>query len=67
MRRSRGTILTVDVGGSHVKVMTDAGRTKHEFSSDPRPVRQGDGQEGQDAHEGVNRPGVPTPIGEISY
>jgi polyphosphate glucokinase len=34
-RRSRGTILTVDVGGSHVKVMTDAGRTKREFSSDP--------------------------------
>lgn len=34
-RRSRVTILTVDVGGSHVKLMTDAGRTKREFSSDP--------------------------------
>jgi polyphosphate glucokinase len=34
-RRFRGTILTVDVGGSHVKVMTDVGRTKREFSSDP--------------------------------
>jgi polyphosphate glucokinase len=34
-RRSRGTILTVDVGGSHVKVMTDIGRTKRGFSSDP--------------------------------
>jgi len=34
-RRFRGTILTVDVGGSHVKVMTDVGRNKREFSSDP--------------------------------
>jgi polyphosphate glucokinase len=32
-RGSRSTILTVDVGGSHVKVMTDRGRTKREFSS----------------------------------
>jgi polyphosphate glucokinase len=35
-RRSRSAILAVDVGGSHVKVMTDNGRTKREFSSGPR-------------------------------
>ena len=35
-RRSRSTILAVDVGGSHVKVMTDKGRTKRELSSGPR-------------------------------
>jgi polyphosphate glucokinase len=29
------TILTVDVGGSHVKVMTDRERTKREFPSGP--------------------------------
>ncbi len=33
--KSRYTILTVDVGGSHVKVMTDSERTKREFSSGP--------------------------------
>jgi hypothetical protein len=27
-RKSQGTILAVDVGGSHVKVMTDKRRTK---------------------------------------
>jgi polyphosphate glucokinase len=31
--RSRRTVLTIDVGGSHVKVMTNKGRTKREFSS----------------------------------
>ncbi len=34
-RRSRRSVLTIDVGGSHVKVMTDKGRTKREFSSGP--------------------------------
>jgi polyphosphate glucokinase len=34
-RRSRSTVLTIDVGGSHVKVMTDKGRAKREFSSGP--------------------------------
>lgn len=34
-RKSRYTILTVDVGGSHVKVMTNSGRMKREFSSGP--------------------------------
>ncbi len=34
-RKSRSTVLTIDVGGSHVKVMTDKGRTKREFSSGP--------------------------------
>jgi polyphosphate glucokinase len=34
-RRSRRTVLTIDVGGSHVKVMTNKGRTKREFSSGP--------------------------------
>lgn len=33
---ARRTILTIDVGGSHVKVMTDTGRTKREFVSGPR-------------------------------
>jgi polyphosphate glucokinase len=32
---SRGVILTVDVGGSHVKVMTDKDRVKREFVSGP--------------------------------
>jgi polyphosphate glucokinase len=33
-RKSGSTILAVDVGGSHVKVMTDGERTKREFPSD---------------------------------
>jgi len=32
---SKKTILAVDVGGSHVKVMTNNGRTKREFPSGP--------------------------------
>jgi polyphosphate glucokinase len=32
-KRTRRTILTIDVGGSHVKVMTDAGKAKREFVS----------------------------------
>jgi polyphosphate glucokinase len=35
-RPSRRAILTVDVGGSHVKFMTDRQRTKREFSSGPK-------------------------------
>lgn len=35
-KRTRRTILTVDVGGSHVKVMTNVGRTRREFVSGPR-------------------------------
>lgn len=34
-KRTRRTILTIDVGGSHVKVMTDVGRIKREFVSGP--------------------------------
>jgi len=34
-KRTRRTILAIDVGGSHVKVMTDAERTKREFVSGP--------------------------------
>jgi polyphosphate glucokinase len=34
-KRTRPTILTIDVGGSHVKVMTDLARTKREFVSGP--------------------------------
>jgi len=34
-RTSRKTILTVDVGGTHVKVMTNKERIKREFSSGP--------------------------------
>jgi polyphosphate glucokinase len=34
-RISHKTILAVDVGGTHVKVMTNKGRTKREFSSGP--------------------------------
>lgn len=33
--KPRDTVLTIDVGGSHVKVMTDKGRTKREFVSGP--------------------------------
>jgi polyphosphate glucokinase len=32
---SRHTILAIDIGGSHVKVMTNRGRTKREFVSGP--------------------------------
>ena len=32
-KNSRRTILTIDVGGTHVKVMTNKDRTKREFSS----------------------------------
>jgi polyphosphate glucokinase len=35
-RAQRQTIMTVDIGGSHVKVMTNVGRTKREFASGPR-------------------------------
>ena len=34
-RKSRPTILAIDVGGSHVKVMTSTDRTKREFVSGP--------------------------------
>ncbi|WP_407164718.1 ROK family protein [Bradyrhizobium sp. ORS 111] len=34
-RRSRPTVLAIDVGGSHVKVMTDKERVKREFVSGP--------------------------------
>ena len=34
-QKSRRTILAIDVGGSHVKVMTNRGRTKREFVSGP--------------------------------
>ena len=34
-RSSRRTILTIDVGGTHVKVMTDKDRIKREFASGP--------------------------------
>ena len=34
-RRPRHTTLTVDVGGSHVKVMTDKERIKRQFTSGP--------------------------------
>jgi polyphosphate glucokinase len=34
-RISCPTVLTIDVGGSHVKVMTSKGRTKREFVSGP--------------------------------
>lgn len=34
-RRSSRRILTIDVGGSHVKVMTNHGRVKREFESGP--------------------------------
>jgi polyphosphate glucokinase len=34
-RSQQNTILAVDVGGSHVKVMTSTGRTKREFPSGP--------------------------------
>jgi polyphosphate glucokinase len=34
-RVSRRTILTIDVGGTHVKVMTNKGRSKREFVSGP--------------------------------
>ena len=34
-RASRKTVLTIDIGGSHVKVMTDRGRTKRRFVSGP--------------------------------
>src|SRR5271163_4189466 len=34
-RTSRKTILAVDVGGTHVKVMTNKGRTRREFASGP--------------------------------
>ena len=34
-RTSKKTILSVDVGGTHVKVMTNRGRSKREFSSGP--------------------------------
>lgn len=33
--KTRDTVLTIDVGGSHVKVMTDTGRSKREFVSGP--------------------------------
>ncbi len=35
MRKRRRTILTIDVGGSHVKVMTEHERLKREFESGP--------------------------------
>ncbi|MGA2058256.1 MAG: ROK family protein [Bradyrhizobium sp.] len=35
-RALQKTILAVDVGGSHVKVMTNKGRTRREFASGPR-------------------------------
>src|SRR6201997_4367201 len=34
-RKSRPTILAIDVGGSHVKVMTNKDRAKREFVSGP--------------------------------
>lgn len=34
-RMSQQTILAVDVGGTHVKVMTNKGRTRREFASGP--------------------------------
>lgn len=34
-KKSAKTILAIDVGGSHVKVMTDKGRMKREFESGP--------------------------------
>ena len=34
-RASRRTVLAIDIGGSHVKVMTDKERTKREFVSGP--------------------------------
>ena len=34
-RSSRRTILTIDVGGTHVKVMTNKDRIKREFASGP--------------------------------
>ncbi|MBR0692939.1 ROK family protein [Bradyrhizobium lablabi] len=34
-RAARRTVLVIDVGGTHVKVMTDKGRTKREFVSGP--------------------------------
>jgi polyphosphate glucokinase len=33
---SRRTVLAIDIGGSHVKLMTDAGRTRREFVSGPK-------------------------------
>lgn len=34
-RTSRPTVLAIDIGGSHVKVMTDKERIKREFKSGP--------------------------------
>jgi len=35
-KRSRRTVLTIDVGGSHVKVMTNRGHSRRKFASGPR-------------------------------
>lgn len=35
-KSSRRTVLAIDVGGTHVKVMTDKERVKREFASGPR-------------------------------
>lgn len=34
-KKRRRTILAIDIGGSHVKVMTDRGKVKREFESGP--------------------------------
>jgi polyphosphate glucokinase len=34
-RTSRRTVLSIDIGGTHVKVMTDKDRTRREFESGP--------------------------------
>ena len=51
MKKAR-TILAIDVGGSHVKVMTNRGRTKCRSSLAGRHG-EGDGARGQGSHPGL--------------
>ena len=52
MKKAR-TILAIDVGGSHVKVMTNRGRTKRRFEVRAGPHGEGDGARGQGPHPGL--------------
>ncbi len=47
------TILAIDVGGSHVKMMTSKDRIKREFESGPDLTAKADGAQGQGADEGL--------------
>jgi polyphosphate glucokinase len=64
--KKRETTLAVDVGGSHVKFMTDAGRVKRAFESGPKmtPVQMVKQIEGQTADWSYDRVaiGYPGPV-----